>query len=370
MAKNPLIIAYYLPQFHPFKENDEWWGKGFTEWTNVGKAKPLFQGHSQPKVPADLGYYDLRLPIVRVQQAQMAREAGVGAFCYWHYWFGGKGRQLMNNIIDEIRETGKPDFPFCLGWANESWKAKQWNVDGSGDKFLMEQRYEGESDYRLHFDYVKELFKDKRYVRVDGKPFFLIYKPAQHPEMKLFMQLWNQWAKEEGIADSVYFIASLDYQEEKDKWLAEGFDAIVPAHRQRIETEFLKKPRWIRGIIKKYNELLGRPMKYSMKEFNKINPRKGYDEDERVIPMLLPQWDHTPRSGVKGYMVQGCTPELFYQQSSNVFELVSKKSNKLVMLKSWNEWAEGNYMEPDLINGRGFIEALRKALSNYSGNEE
>ena len=130
--EKPLVIAYYLPQFHPFKENDEWWGKGFTEWTNVGKAKPLFRGHYQPKVPADLGYYDLRLPEIRQQQAELAKEAGVSGFCYWHYWFG-EGRQLLNEIIDEVVATGKPDFPFCLGWANETWKAKQWNKDGSGE---------------------------------------------------------------------------------------------------------------------------------------------------------------------------------------------------------------------------------------------
>ena len=144
--EKPIVIAFYLPQFHPTKENDLWWGRGFTEWTNVGKAKPLFKGHYQPKVPADLGYYDLRISEVREQQAKLAREAGVNAFCYWHYWFGGEGRQLLNEIIDDVRISGKPDFPFCLGWANESWKKKQWNVDGSGDQLLMEQRYEGIDD--------------------------------------------------------------------------------------------------------------------------------------------------------------------------------------------------------------------------------
>lgn len=354
----PYIIAYYLPQFHPFKENDEWWGKGFTEWTNVGKAKPLFKGHLQPRVPADLGYYDLRLPIVREQQVALAKEAGVDAFCYWHYWFGGKGRQLMNNIIDEVHESGKPDFPFCLGWANESWKAKQWNVDGKGDKFLMEQRYGGDEDYRLHFDYVKELFKDKRYVRVNGKPFFLIYKPGQFNEVTHFMKLWNNWIKEEGIADGIYFVASIDLQEEKDQWLEIGFDAIVPAHRQRIEYSFLQKPKWLRGLVKLKNRLVKRPLIYSMKEFNKMSPIPSYDGDEKVIPFLLPQWDHTPRSGVKGYLVKDSTPDEFQKQCAKMLQLVSRKKNNLVILKSWNEWAEGNYMEPDLKYGKGFINAL------------
>ena len=202
--KKPLIIAYYLPQYHPFPQNDEWWGKGFTEWTNVGKAKPLFKGHYQPKVPADLGYYDLRLPEVRDEQAELAREAGVGAFCYWHYWFGGKGRQLLNEIIDDVLKTGKPDFPFCFGWANESWKAKQWNKDGSGDKVIMEQRYGGESDYRLHFEYALNFFKDHRYIKIDNKPLFLVYKPNLLPSD--FISYWNKWAKEEVLMEYILLL--------------------------------------------------------------------------------------------------------------------------------------------------------------------
>ena len=197
---NTKIIAFYLPQFHPFKENDEWWGKGFTEWTNVGKAKSLFRGHQQPKVPADLGYYDLRLPEVRNQQVELAKSAGIYGFCYWHYWFG-KGVQLMNRIIDEVHSSESPDFPFCLGWANESWKAKQWNKDGSGDKILVEQTYPDIADFRKHYEYVRELFKDKRYIRYEGKPFFYIYKPLNSPAIKQIILLWNQWIKEDGIAE-------------------------------------------------------------------------------------------------------------------------------------------------------------------------
>lgn len=146
----PRIIAFYLPQFYPFKENDEWWGKGFTEWTNVGRAKPLFKGHYQPRVPADLGYYDLRVPEVRVQQAELAREAGIEGFCYWHYWFGN-GKQLLQRVFDEIIESNQPDFPLCLGWANHSWYAKTWDKN-SKDKLLIEQIYGGEEDYKLHFN--------------------------------------------------------------------------------------------------------------------------------------------------------------------------------------------------------------------------
>ena len=160
----------YLPQYHPFKENDQWWGKGFTEWTNVGKAKPLFRGHYQPRVPADLGYYDLRLPIIREEQAELAREAGVEGFMYWHYWFGN-GKRLIPEVFDEVLESGSPSLPFCLGWANHSWFSKNWNADGSiSKKLLMEQTYPGIEDEKMHFAFLLKAFKDKRYIKVDDKP--------------------------------------------------------------------------------------------------------------------------------------------------------------------------------------------------------
>lgn len=364
MTNKSQIIAYYLPQYHPFKENDEWWGKGFTEWTNVGKAEPLFKGHNQPRVPTELGYYDLRLPIVREQQAELAREAGVDGFCYWHYWFGGEGRQLMNSIIDEVAATGKPDFPFCLGWANESWKSKQWNKDGSGDVVLMEQRYDGESDYRLHYEYAKGLFLNKNYVRIEGNPFFLIYKPFDSPEIRRIIDLWNKWIKEDGLADRVYFVASVDKESQKEECIRMGFEAVVPAHRQRVQWSFERKSRWLRGITRLIHKIRVAPMRFNMQTVNQYIPREEFDSQEDTIAFLLPQWDHTPRSGAKGYLTTGSTPELFQEQAEAVLRMVQKKKNKLIILKSWNEWAEGNYMEPDILNGKGFIYALKKAIEN------
>ena len=184
----PRIIAFYLPQYHSFPENDEWWGKGFTEWTNVGKAKSLFKGHDQPRVPTELGYYDLTMPKIREEQARLAREAGIEGFMYWHYWFGG-GRTLLTEIIKEVQESGKPDFPFCIGWANHSWYAKNWNPDGTTfNRLLMEQTYPGIDDAKAYFDSLLPLFRDKRYITVDGSPLLLIYDPESVPEeyMHLF----------------------------------------------------------------------------------------------------------------------------------------------------------------------------------------
>lgn len=358
----PRIIAYYLPQFHPIPENDSWWGKDFTEWTNVRKAKALFKGHNQPKIPSELGYYDLRLPEVRELQAQLAREAGVEGFCYWHYWFGGKGRQLLNGIIDEVHQTGKPDFPFCLGWANESWKAKLWRNNGLGDKLLMEQRYGGEEDYRAHFDYVKELFKNPRYIRVDGKPFFLLYKPNQFQDIANFIALWNKWIQEEGIAEGVYFVANLDQQDQREKWINIGFSAVTPSFMQRLRSKYMQKPAWQKFLLRRYRACFNCPVCYDVEMVNRLIVDKAYDCREDVIPMLFPQWDHTPRSGSMGDLIKGANPESFRAQAEMVLKLVAEKKNSLVMLKSWNEWGEGNYMEPDTTFGRGFINALKSAL--------
>lgn len=358
---NTKIIAFYLPQFHPFKENDEWWGKGFTEWTNVGKAKSLFRGHQQPKVPADLGYYDLRLPEVRNQQVELAKSAGIYGFCYWHYWFGN-GVQLMNRIIDEVHSSESPDFPFCLGWANESWKAKQWNKDGSGDKILVEQTYPDIADFRKHYEYVRELFKDKRYIRYEGKPFFYIYKPLNSPAIKQIILLWNQWIKEDGIADGIYFVANLDFERDFDKVSLLGFNAYSPANLERIDNYYHSKSLLHKLFIKlKRNFQIGPTRIPYSKACNHIwNANLDFRDD--FIPFLIPNWDHTPRSGRRGRVLTGSTPTLFEEQAEHVLGEVQKKKQKFVMLKSWNEWAEGNYMEPDLVWGHGYIDALKKAI--------
>ena len=360
--EKPLILAYYLPQYHPFPQNDEWWGKGFTEWTNVGKAKPLFRGHYQPKVPSELGYYDLRLPEIREQQVELAREAGVDGFCYWHYWFGGRNRQLLNEIIDDVLASGKPDFPFCFGWANESWKAKQWNKDGSGDRIIMEQRYEGVEDYRSHFDYALKFFRDSRYVKIDNKPVFLVYKPALLPDD--FIKLWNSWAQAEGF-DGVYFIARLLEDENIDSFEGKGFCFFTRerknyAYIRRGKIAFLKNKvkSWMKG-------LKGTAMPYRECYESFVDEKE--DSLENFLPSMISNWDHSPRSGRSAFIMYDSKPEYFYQHAKRVLELVRLKRNKLIFLKSWNEWGEGNYMEPDLKYGRGHINALRQAIKEVFG---
>ena len=332
---NPQIIAFYLPQFYPFKENDEWWGKGFTEWTNVGKAKPLWKGHYQPRVPADLGYYDLRIPEVREQQAELAREAGVTAFCYWHYWFGN-GKRLLERVFDEVLESGKPDFPFCLGWANHSWYAKTWDKTGS-DKLLMEQTYPGIEDAKEHYQFLLKAFKDPRYVKVNGAPFLYIFEPLSVP--KSYIEWFHRWAKEAGFPDLYLVSNSL-------------FDKYIDKAKRFLKEKTLGIPRKALNYEKFYSILIN----------------KDIDSAIEVIPEIVPQWDHSPRSGNKAEAIfYNATPELFYHHVIEALDAIKNKpeENQIIILKSWNEWAEGNYMEPDLKFKKGFIMALRKAIEDY-----
>ena len=355
----PRVVALYLPQYHPFPENDEWWGKGFTEWTNVGKARPLFKGHHQPKIPADLGYYDLRLPEVREMQAEYAQRAGIEGFCYYHYWFGSK--ELMQRPFDEIVRTKKPDFPFCLCWANESWHNKFWNIDGTVQKkLLIEQEYLGREDNEKHFYRLLDAFQDSRYMKQDGRLIFMIYNPLGFKDVSSFINQWNQLAKENGI-NSFYFIGYCTQIEKIDTILNLGFDAV---NLNRLA--YCRPPK---GSLKEFLssfmiKAFHKPLIVSYKE--SINLFDGHeDEEENIIPSIIPNWDHTPRSGYGGYLLYNSTPTLFSKHVARVLKHIEKKENKLVFLKSWNEWGEGNYMEPDLEYGCQYIDALKNELLKY-----
>lgn len=355
---HPFIIAYYLPQYHPTKNNDIWWGKGFTEWTNVGKAKALFRGHYQPKVPADLGYYDLRLPEVREDQARLAKDAGVGAFCYYHYWFGN-GTLELERPLEEVLRLGEPDFPFCMCWANESWHSKFWNIDGTISKqTLVEQVYPGDGDIKEHFDYVLPFFKDNRYLKIDNKPVFVIYRPLGYSQCDHFIQEWNRLARQNGFA-GIYFVGySLDIKNEYHLIKELGFDAVDSSrlgHRYPQSTI-------LRRLNKCRHMLIKKPYIY---DYDKIYHSFIGEEElkDDVLPTIIPNWDHTPRSGNGGYVYSNSTPENFRKHLHEVLSVVNSKKNKLCFLKSWNEWGEGNYVEPDLKYGHGYLDAIWDELN-------
>jgi len=357
------FIAFYLPQFHPTKENDEWWGNGFTEWTNVVKAKKLFPGHNQPNIPADLGFYDLRLEETRVAQAEMAKKYGVEGFCYWHYWFGN-GKRLLEKPFNDVLSSGKPDFPFCLAWANHSWAKKQFDKNGTSE-LLCKQEYPGVQDYINHFNELLPAFKDDRYMKVNGKILFFIYTTKDFPDVHSFISLWRDLAKENGLND-FYFVTRDADSRSKEKNIDFGFDSIYNDDVFNIHHHL--------GLIKKagywfMREILKFP---TILPYKKATKYMVMDEcrDNKVIPVVAPNWDHSPRSGGKAILLHNPHPKYFYRLIKNTMSIVENKTEEeqLVMIKSWNEWGEGNYLEPDIKFGKGNLEALKKAIDE-SNNE-
>ncbi len=360
------VIAMYLPQFHPIKENDEHWGKGFTEWTNVGKAKPLFRGHYQPRVPADLGYYDLRMPEIREAQAQMAKDAGIEGFMYWHYWFGN-GKRVLERPFNEVLQSGKPDFPFCLGWANHSWTTHSWNPKSQWhkDSVIIEQLYPGEDDYLNHFNTVLPAFKDKRYIRIDDKPIFVIYAPLDIPNIMEFMKLWNEMAVKNGLVGIHFVGLASGWIENNTKILDLGVDAIAPSNLWYAESKV--KGKLYKLIINKARILFPGVFldKYSYAKISKHLFTK-FDKLNNSYPSVIPNWDRSARSGRRAVIYTGSTPELFEMHLKKALDIVAHKpeEKRIIILRSWNEWAEGNYVEPDLKFGHAYLDVLKRNLNH------
>lgn len=359
----PKIFAFYLPQFYPFPENDEWWGKGFTEWTNVAKAKPLFWGHEQPRVPADLGFYDLRLSESRCQQAELARKYGVDAFCYYHYWFGG-GKILLNRPLEEVVASHTPDFPFFVCWANHSWSKKNWNAKAQNEKdtMLIEQSYLGLDDVEKQFNYLLPMFKDDRYYKINGKLVFSIYKAIDVPYIKEYCELFDKLASSHGLP-GFYYISNV-----QEKSLLDH-----PAN-QLMDANFLCLQRSAFGSdfeigVRRHLSLMFR-FPFQVVSYKKAISRMLDEKhkENRIIPVILPNWDHSPRLGYNGTVYHRATPKLWKELLVNTMRMISGKpeGEQIIMIKSWNEWAEGNYLEPDLKYGLGYLEAIKEALDEVN----
>jgi lipopolysaccharide biosynthesis protein len=351
------LIAFYLPQYHPIPENDAWWGKGFTEWTNVTRACPRFRGHYQPHLPADLGFYDLRVPEVRALQAQLAADHGIYGFCYYHYWFSG--RRLLERPFNEVLSSGEPDFPFCLCWANESW-SRAW--DGNERSVLIRQEYSRE-DYRRHIRALLPAFHDPRYIRIDGKPVFLVYRASKLSDPHTATDTWREEAVRDGMG--LYLVRVDQAEEERFDPIADGFDAAA---------EF--QPAWL---------FLGKPL--HGRRFRRVATSLGappsvYDRDrvylyedvvERMLalpsppykrfPCVTPMWDNTSRRREGAWIFHGSTPDLYERWLHNVltrFQPPTPEEN-LVFVNAWNEWAEGNHLEPDERWGMAYLQATKRA---------
>lgn len=331
------VIAFYLPQFHPIRENDKWWGKGFTEWSNVTKAQPLFNGHYQPHIPANLGFYDLRVPETRKAQADLARRHGIEAFCYWHYWF--KGRRLLERPFDEVLASGEPGFPFCLAWANESW-SRRWL--GEERETLLKQTYSDADDVR-HARWLVRAFADKRYVRIRGRPVFLIYQPNHLPKPKATISAIRAECVRVRIPDP-YLVGIASHAINDFRQL--GFDANL-----NFEPQLGAIPGSLTDDgLKIYDYASAR---------RQMANRKG---DFPSHPCIVVSWDNTPRRGDRGIVFINSTPGHFEEGLREVVAGVRRKplEERLVFVNAWNEWAEGNHLEPDLKHGLKFLEAVHR----------
>lgn len=357
------VIAIHLPQFHPFPENDEWWGKGFTEWTNVTKAKPRFPGHYQPQLPTETGFYDLRLPEVRQMQADMAKDYAIDGFCYYHYWFNGK--LLMERPLDEILASGEPDFPFMLCWANENWTRK-W--DGGKGSVLIRQDY-CRADDEAHIRWLcGHVFQDPRYIRVQGKPAFAVYKPFENQKAEEMLSIWRTVAWEE-YGMELYLIGVERIHREGERILSLGFDATLDFQPLSLNGFERKSPlgypfmAWDKFLHAKPNPFsifisYKRYVEYKIRE-----PEVPY----KMFPCVSPGWDNACRRVGKPFTIFfGNTPQLFEKWISATLKRFKPfgKDEDFVFINAWNEWAEGNHLEPDRKWGRGFLEAVKSAVEH------
>ena len=374
-GKGVKIIPFYLPQFHTIPENDEWWGKGFTEWTNVRKAQPLFPGHDQPRIPLE-GEYDLMDDSVKIRQARLAKEYGVFGFCYYHYWFKG-GRQLLEKPAQQMLANREVDLPFCFCWANENW-SKNW--DGGNREVIMEQDYGGKADWEKHFGYLLTFFRDPRYITVDGKPLFVIYKPEEIIDLYQMIAYWRRRAVEEGFpgmcfafqfptyyADMYYRDDIFDYRIGFEPVHARSMASLKPhtpskvrALRRALGEDAVSAYRRIRGGKK--GAIGGKPQHLSMFFYDEIWEKiLGAKWTAEFLPGGFVDWDNTPRNK-HGVLHAGFSIEKFQSYLTRLVKRASQEDKPMVFLNAWNEWGEGAFLEPDGKYGFQKLEAVRSAL--------
>jgi glycosyltransferase involved in cell wall biosynthesis len=351
---NIKTIAFYLPQFHPIKENDEWWGKGFTEWTNVTKAIPQYVGHYQPHLPYDLGFYDLRLKEVLQRQVELARNYGIYGFCFHFYWFNG--RRVLEKPLELFAK--EIDFPFCINWANENW-TRRW--DGLENDVLLKQEYSDEDDIAF-IQEVAKLFRNKNYIRVNNKPLLMIYRPKLFPDIKRTAKRWRNWCRENGIGE-IYLVLTHSFEKIDPREI--GFDAAVefPPNRFGLrkinnKIEFFNPD--FKGDVFSYDELIEKSIKNSSNEYKKF---KG----------ICPGWDNEARKPAKGTSLYAANPQKYKKWLDELCKITMERfpsEERFVFVNAWNEWAEGAHLEPDQYYGYAYLQATYDVLKKYNSENK
>ncbi len=363
------VIAFYLPQFHTIPENDQWWGEGFTEWTNVKKAKPLFEGHQQPKIPLDNNYYNLLDDKVKEWQISLAKENNVYGFCFYHYWFGGK--LMLERPIEQYLINEALDLPFCLCWANPEW-TKIWA--GEGSKVLIKQEYGEEADWEKHFQYLLPYFKDSRYIKEDGMPLLVIYSPEEIPCIKPMVEFIRRRCVEEGFLG-----VKLAYQyyvsEAADEKIRPLFDYSIrfqPVYALH-SLENASKKGWIISILRKIDMIYSKLFKKTLSDLFQNVRKSDYDDvweqilsakvNEKDVPCGFVNWDNSPRRGKAGRVFVGGNPKKFQAYMKRLLVKARKEYHTdYVFVNAWNEWSEGAYLEPDKMSQDGYLKAIKRAV--------
>lgn len=361
MSSNPIdlpspdsnlrLIAFFLTQFHPTPENDAWWGKGFTEWTNVTKARPMFDGHFQPHLPTDLGFYDLRVRETRRDQISLAKEYGIDGFCYYYYWFSGT--RLLHRPLDDMLADSESHMPFCLCWANENW-TRRW--DAAEREILIAQKHRPGDD----LEFIKSLipfFADPRYIKVGGAPLLIVYRPQNLPDPRASARAWRAYCRSVGVGE-IHICAALTHG--NTDYLQFGFDSGVEFPPHNLSSENLaSRVRFYEpffGYVAKYHEIA---QSYIARKYN----------DSTVFRSVFPSWDNTPRTGNRGVIVLNGTPRNYEYWLAETLRAASEASDgheQFVFINAWNEWAEGCHLEPDRKYNRQFLEATLRAKNGES----
>lgn len=368
-------IAFYLPQFHSIPENDRAWGKGFTEWTNMKKAKPLFNGHNQPRIPLHNNYYNLLDTDVQIWQAELAMKYGVYGFCYYHYWFKN-GKKLLEKPLENMLQDKRIKIPFCISWANENW-SKRW--DGGNHELIAEQDYGSKEDWEKHFLYLYDFFKDERYITLNGKPILLIYKPGEIPCLTEMLDYFNSLAKEKGLKGICYMIQNptyyfgydfewgqFDYLVNFEPFFTYDYMRLGPTktklkHMVYRTAKHMGFQKYLLALLKKKRtngDVQLETWDYDV-FWKNIIERKT---EKKMISGAFVDWDNTPRKA-NGKVFVGVSPEKFGKYiSCLVNKIKANKQTPIVFINAWNEWCEGAYLEPDERNQYQNLEELNKAL--------
>ena len=358
------IIAFHLPQFHEIPENNEWWGQGFTEWTNVKKAQPQFESHYQPRQPLGDHYYNMLDQSTREWQATLAKRYGIYGFCYYHYWFAG--RKLLEKPLEDLLKSEEPDFPFCLSWANHSW-TRAW--DGNKREMLIEQTYGDERAWEDHFYYLLKFFKDSRYIKVDDKPLFIIFNPSHIKKCDEMLALWDKLALENGLCGMHFLEMLTTYNNMHSHKRFDGKIEFEPMYTIKYKIPFwkvLQRPfnRFLQDAIsifdRRYKKGFLNVMDYDY-VWENILSRKPSNKNTYLGAFV--DWDNTARRGSKAFIIKGASPEKFKKYLSiQVKRSSTLLNNDMLFLNAWNEWAEGCYLEPDKKYGYKYLEVLRDVL--------